>query len=206
MANFDSAKTKSGVELPLMNLKGKAYMLVAHRILWLNEDVERFTISTEYPVLNTTEAVVRATVCIYNNEGNLLKSSTATKREEKKDFNDFTEKAETGAIGRAVTLLGYGTAFALADLAEGERIIDAPLAAPDKKASKEPMIVYTAKEAGKVAVTPDVEVKAPVVQATLDLSKLAAELTVPVEAPKKTTFRKPSTKAVESPKKAGGWD
>lgn len=205
MSQFDSAKTKSGVELPLMNLKGKAYMLVAHRILWLNEDVERFTITTEYPVLNTTEAVVRATVCIYNKDGALLKSSTATKREEKKDFNDFTEKAETGAIGRAVTLLGYGTAFALADLAEGERIIDAPLAAPAKKefpGSGAIEVLTGVSKAVKPTVTVDMSKLEPQAMAVETLkSEVAAE------APKKTSFRKPSTKPAEAaPKKAGGWD
>lgn len=121
------AKSSKGTELPLMKLKGKDYMLVAHRILWFNDDVNSFSIHTEFPVLTDEQTVARATICIYNENGAIIKSATATKRETKKDFNDHTEKAETGAIGRAVTLLGFGTAFALADLDEGSRIIDAPL-------------------------------------------------------------------------------
>jgi hypothetical protein len=45
--------------------------------------------------------------------------ATATKMETGSDFTDFVEKAETGSIGRALALCGYGTQFA-PELSEGE--------------------------------------------------------------------------------------
>jgi ribosomal protein S27AE len=36
------------------------------------------------------------------------------------------EKAETGSVGRALSLCGYGTQFA-SELEEGQRIVDAPI-------------------------------------------------------------------------------
>jgi hypothetical protein len=126
---MDSVKTKKGTVLPLMNLKGKPYMMVAHRIVWFNEDVEggSFEMSTEQLVLTEERAVIKATVEVYDKDGRLLKQGVGTKAETKKDFPDFIEKAETGAIGRAITMMGYGTAYAIADLDEGERIIDSPV-------------------------------------------------------------------------------
>jgi hypothetical protein len=53
-------------------------------------------------------AVFRASV--YDGENRLL--SQATKMETAKGFADYLEKAETGAIGRALALAGYGTQFA----------------------------------------------------------------------------------------------
>lgn len=52
--------------------------------------------------------------------------ATGTKSETALDFPDFVEKAETGAIGRALAGLGLGTQFA-PDLDEGERIVDTPV-------------------------------------------------------------------------------
>lgn len=65
---------------------------------------------------------------IFNEENHLI--STGHKREHKAHFCDFEEKAETGAIGRALAHCGYGTQFA-PDLDEGERIVDAPQAKDD---------------------------------------------------------------------------
>src|SRR2546422_8919831 len=49
-----------------------------------------------------------------------------TKSEKAASFPDFIEKAETGAIGRALAALGYGTQFA-PELNEEHRIVDAPV-------------------------------------------------------------------------------
>lgn len=123
-----TVKTPGGAELPLTNLKGKDYLMVAYRIQWMNESVPSFDISTEFLLLNDEQTVARATVTLADKDGKVIKKATATKRETKKDFSDHTEKAETSAIGRALALLGFGTQFALADLDEGNRIVDTPLA------------------------------------------------------------------------------
>lgn len=52
--------------------------------------------------------------------------ATGTKSEKAASFSDFLEKAETGAIGRALAALGYGTQFA-PELNEEHRIVDSPV-------------------------------------------------------------------------------
>lgn len=123
----NSFKTKKGTELPLMSLKGKPYLQVAHRFVMLNEDTTRFVIETTFPVLTGEETVCHARVMICSEVGEVLRQANGTKRETKKDFPDHTEKAETGAIGRALAMLGYGTQFAIQDMDEGERLADAPV-------------------------------------------------------------------------------
>jgi hypothetical protein len=124
--------TPKGTKIELVNLKGKSYMLVAHRLLWMNEEVKSFTIDTNYLKLEDDYAVCRSVVTIYGDDGKLLKQASATKKETKKDFPDFLEKVETSATGRALAMLGYGTAQSLADFDEGMRLADAPLEAPKK--------------------------------------------------------------------------
>jgi hypothetical protein len=50
-----------------------------------------------------------------------------TKSEKAASFGDFIEKAETGAIGRALAALGYGTQFTGDEFDEQHRIVDAPV-------------------------------------------------------------------------------
>src|SRR5205085_4411146 len=52
--------------------------------------------------------------------------ATGTKAECRANFEDYGEKAETGAIGRALAGLGYGTQFA-PELNEEHRIVDSPV-------------------------------------------------------------------------------
>ena len=53
--------------------------------------------------------------------------ATATKSEKAASFGDYVEKAETGAVGRALAMLGYGTQFTGDELDEQHRIVDAPV-------------------------------------------------------------------------------
>lgn len=121
-------RTKKGTELPLLNLKGKDYLQVAHRIQWMNEEESNFDVTTNILQITEDYTVVMAKITLFEaTTGKIKKVASATKRETKKDFPDHTEKAETGAIGRALAVLGYGTQFALADLDEGNRLADSPL-------------------------------------------------------------------------------
>ena len=52
--------------------------------------------------------------------------ATGYKSEKAASFSEYAEKAETGAIGRALAALGYGTQFA-PELNEEHRIVDAPV-------------------------------------------------------------------------------
>jgi hypothetical protein len=67
-------------------------------------------------------AIVRATV--RDGKGGI---ATGTKMEKAASFLDFLEKSETGAIGRALAALGYGTQFTGDDLNEQPRIVDSPV-------------------------------------------------------------------------------
>lgn len=122
-----TVSTPKGTALPLVNLKGKDYLMVGHRLQWFNEVEQRFRIETEFLLITEEQTVARAKVTVFDTEGREVKTATATKRETKKDFPDHTEKAETSAVGRALAMLGYGTQFALSDLDEGDRLADSPV-------------------------------------------------------------------------------
>lgn len=119
--------TPKGTALPLANLKGKDYLMVAHRLQWFNEAETNFRIETDFLLVTDDQTVARAIVTVFDKEGKEIKRASATKRETKKDFSDHTEKAETSAVGRALAMLGYGTQFAISDLDEGDRIVDSPV-------------------------------------------------------------------------------
>lgn len=179
--------TKKGTVLPLINLKGKDYLMVAHRLVWLNEEVNRFTIDTEYLSVTENESVTKATVSIYDDGGTLIKRVSAIKRENTKGFSDHLEKSETGAIGRALALSGYGTSFALADLDEMEdangksvnRLADAPLT-PVKIDSKVP--TTNAEVAVDTSPTPE---------APIASTGVISETNSVTELKPKTRFKKP---------------
>jgi hypothetical protein len=126
----ESFTTKTGMVLPLLNLRGKKYLQVAHRIAWLADEVPNYDITTKPLQLEEDSAVYVATISILekNAEGmwHVAKKATATKSETRKGFADFIEKAETGAIGRALAMLGYGTQFTGDELDEGMRLADSP--------------------------------------------------------------------------------
>jgi hypothetical protein len=48
-----------------MNLKGKDYMLVAHRLLWFVNDVKSYTIDTHFPALDQEHATAQVTVTFW---------------------------------------------------------------------------------------------------------------------------------------------
>ncbi|SRR6266568_3838608 len=145
-------KTKEGM---------KDYLGVQWRLVWFRGDCPEGTIETEMLMLEpdreTEEegfawneekrrsekimkrangfAVFRAKVT--DGKGG---SAMGTKSEKAASFADYIEKAETGAIGRALAALGYGTQFVGDELDEGERIVDAPV---QRKPSEKPATVST---------------------------------------------------------------
>lgn len=113
--------TPGGTTLPLLDLRGKKYLQVAHRIQWFREEHPMWSIETE---ITPTKDSCIAKAIVRDEKSRIL--ATAHKTENVQGFGDFVEKSETGAIGRALSLLGYGTQFAL-DLDEGDRLADSPL-------------------------------------------------------------------------------
>jgi hypothetical protein len=117
-------KTEKGTELPLLNLKGKDYLEVKYRLVWFREEHPTWSIETQFLTIDERSACARAVVKDEN--GRII--ATSHKQETAGNFPDFMEKAETGAIGRALALIGYGTQFCADELDEGDRIVDAPVA------------------------------------------------------------------------------
>lgn len=115
-------KTPKGTLLPLLDMRGKPYLQVAHRLVWFREEKPEHSIATSYVTVTETSAFAMAEV--RDKDGRLL--ARAHKYEDKQGFGDFREKAETGAIGRALAMIGYGTQFCADDLNEGDRIVDSP--------------------------------------------------------------------------------
>ena len=142
-------------EKHLMELQGKAYLEVKWRLVWFRQECPNGTIDTE-EVLVDLDREVEAEVPTGNwipnpnrpgkkmpekmvkralgyarfravvNDGKGGRA-TATKSENAASFPDYIEKAETGAVGRALAMLGYGTQFTGDELSEEHRIVDAPI-------------------------------------------------------------------------------
>ncbi len=116
----------------LTNLKGKPYLEVKYRLLWLTEEQPRYTIETEPITLTDQLAIFKATITTYDEDGALLRRATGTKSETPRGFADYVEKSETGSIGRALGALGYGTQYAVEHEGEAEagRPVDSPVNSP----------------------------------------------------------------------------
>lgn len=114
--------TPKGTVLPILNLRGKDYLQVQHRIVWFTEERPDWSIHTS--IVERTVDSCLACAEILDEKRNIR--ATAHKFEDRQGFGDFIEKSETGAIGRALALLGFGTQFCADDLDEADRLADAP--------------------------------------------------------------------------------
>jgi len=121
--NQEYFKTKNGTELPILNLKGKPYLQVAHRMIWFREERPLWSIETEQLVNEKDYSIFKCTI---KDETNRV-IATAHGREDYKHFLDAMEKSETKSIGRALALCGYGTQFAEVDFDEMPIIVDSPI-------------------------------------------------------------------------------
>src|SRR3954463_16687896 len=119
-------KTPQGTELPVLSLRGKDYLEVKYRLVWFREEHPDWSIETE--LVSTTETTACARAVVRESSGRII--ATSHKFETEQGFPDFLEKAETGAIGRALALIGYGTQFCADELDEGERLADSPVSRP----------------------------------------------------------------------------
>lgn len=137
MAQGRIFKTPKGTELKLMSLKGKDYLLAADRILWFREENPQGILKStmiEHQGEGMDEyCIFQAEVYINTDRGPMM-VATAHKRESRKDFPDFVEKAQTSAYARALSLAGYGTQFTGDEMDEGNRLADAPLEVVSKTA------------------------------------------------------------------------
>jgi hypothetical protein len=115
-----------------IDLNGKDYLPVAARVKWFRTVHPNGTIETEEVAVELDRPFPKGNGKVYgyarfratvrDSEGRVL--GQGTKTETAANFFDFVEKAETGAIGRALAASGFGTELDQ-DLDEG-RIVDAP--------------------------------------------------------------------------------
>jgi hypothetical protein len=130
------------------NKKPRMYLEVKYRLVWLREQEPDATIETEIIHIDLDKEVTAVVSEWDEKQGKMVKitkhgtglvifkatvrlpsgaMATGTKMENAAAFSDWLEKAETGAIGRALAGLGYGTA-ATDEMSEGEgRVVDAPI-------------------------------------------------------------------------------
>jgi hypothetical protein len=80
------------------------YLPVAARIAWFRREHPDWSIITKCIQMANKAIVMKA--IIKNAEGRII--ATARKKETEVGFPDYIEKAETGAIGRALAMSGYG--------------------------------------------------------------------------------------------------
>lgn len=122
MSTPKSFKTNKGTELPLLDLRGQMYLQVKDRLVWFREERHDWSIKTEFVAMDKDRAIIKAS--ILDSDNRVI--ATAHKVETAQHFADFVEKAETGAIGRALAMCGYGTQFVGDEFTEGERLADSP--------------------------------------------------------------------------------
>lgn len=135
----------------MIKLQGKDYLLVADRILWFRTANQTGSIQTDLIQFDSTIAVVKATVII---DGMIVATGYAACLATAGKMGRYLEKAETGAIGRALGIAGYGTQFSGDELDEGDQLSDAPRepkAAPASKRPYSPQALQTMITAGVAA-------------------------------------------------------
>ena len=108
------------------------YMNVQSRLLWFIHDQRAmiaagtatcaYEIKTDLVTLDLDRGYAQFKTYIRDVLGNEVVMYGS---ETQKDFSDYAEKASTKSLGRALLLLGYGTAFAN-EIDEGDRVVDAP--------------------------------------------------------------------------------
>ena len=101
------------------------YLEVRWRVLMFRERYPHGRIITEEIQVDLDRGYARYKAVVEDGEGG---QATGYGTETQADFGDFCERAETRAIGRALALAGFGTAFVSVDLTEGEHVADAPVA------------------------------------------------------------------------------
>ena len=96
-------------ELPRVDVKGKAYSMVAARVQAFRKLIPGGSITTEILSLDGDRVVMRATVA--DEAGRVLASGMAFEERGSSYINktSFIENCETSAVGRALGMLGIGS-------------------------------------------------------------------------------------------------
>jgi hypothetical protein len=147
------------VKKHLIRIQGnKEYLPVASRLVWFRQEHPDWGIETHPVEINIDKGYAIFQASVYNAEGKIMakgtkmeffpkvvaepymrKDGSLTEKATVVGFGDYLEKAETGAIGRALAICGFGTQFA-PELEEGERIVDSPIPIGQPFLSDEEMV------------------------------------------------------------------
>jgi hypothetical protein len=104
---------------------GRQYLPVSARLVWFREEHPDWGIETKAVIIDTDKQFAIFEATVFDEKGKLM--AKGTKMEDFRGFPDYIEKSETGAIGRALAVCGFGTQFApdLDELDAG-RFVDSP--------------------------------------------------------------------------------
>jgi len=147
MEEVNAIRMPDSIRHMMMKLKNKDYLPVSARVLWFRLDHPTWGIETEALSITEDTATFRTSIVGRTEEGEAFVISQATKREDVRGFPDFVEKAETGSVGRALALAGYGTltaeddaSFLETDSSPAAKVVDTPQATRPKprQATKQP--------------------------------------------------------------------
>lgn len=135
----------------IIDLRGKKYLQVAHRIMWYREVYPGGAISTDL-ITFEPQLVMRASIT--DNDGHTLATGYGSAQPKAGAVwaGREVEKAETAAIGRALALAGFGTQFANEYDDDDNHLADSPQPARTAKQRKTPPA--PANGNGKAAPTP----------------------------------------------------
>lgn len=125
---FDPAKY-------LTDVRGKQYLEVKWRLVWLRELHPDADVETELLRFDSEHCVVRARIEIPGGG-----AASGLGSETMSDWKDYAEKAETKAIGRALAALGFGTQFCTDhDFGATEgKVVDSPVERSQQRSGPPP--------------------------------------------------------------------
>jgi hypothetical protein len=107
---------------------GQYYLPVSARLIWFREEHPDWSVETQPLQIDLEKRIAVFQAVVKDAAGRII--ATGTKMETGSDFNDYLEKAETGSVGRALAVCGYGTQFA-PELSEGDVAGEGPVAYAD---------------------------------------------------------------------------
>lgn len=107
---------------------GQYYLPVAARLIWFRDEHPDWSVETQPLQIDLEKRVAVFQAIVRDAEERII--ATGTKMETGSDFNDFLEKAETGSVGRALAICGYGTQFA-PEMSEGDVVGEGKVAYVD---------------------------------------------------------------------------
>jgi len=122
--NNINTNNKFNPQRHLIKVKGQDYLEVKFRLHWCRQEHPQWDINPVTTTIDLERGIAVARCDIYDEQGKHI--AAGEKMEYKKNFHDYLEKAHTGAIGRALSVAGYGTLQCAGEMDEG-RPVDAPV-------------------------------------------------------------------------------